>query len=362
MMTRSLLSLRRCSHICVTVVCVVTLLLAVERFTHKMALTEVELRYIGDRVNGGHGRGVVVNPHEFAYIHNNERACADETNVFLVIYVHSAPGNFGRRELIRGTWGNRKFYSKAITTIFVLGKASVSDPDEDAALQRESSTHKDIVQEDFVDSYRNLTYKAIGAMKWISTYCLHAKYVLKSDDDIIVNPFTLMHYLEHRTDAAHTIMCKLWVLGNVKRDPERCRVTREEYAIDHYPPFCSGSAFIMTMDLAVALHDISYSVPFLWVDDVYLTGLLPFKLGNVTYKDTSSQYEVLEERNVFRTLAGSSWSSYVFGHVQSVDTFRAVWAAIVKYASQCRDNICLPLITDKTKQRLADEIISHSDY
>ena len=34
------------------------------------------------------------------------------------------------------------------------------------------------------------------AMKWLSQYCTNAKYILKVDDDIIVNTFTLLRHLK----------------------------------------------------------------------------------------------------------------------------------------------------------------------
>ena len=225
--------------------------------------------------------------------------------------------------------------------VFILGRTEGSIPELDAALLHENAAHKDIVQEDFLDTYRNLTYKAIAALKWISTYCNDSKYVLKSDDDMIVNPFTLMYYLERKVNNEH-IMCHLYGIERVNRDSERCKVTKNEYGIGFYPTYCSGSAFIMITDIAMALHDVSYSVPFFWVDDVYVTGLLPFKLGNVTYEQLSDKYEIFVEDNVVRKLAGYYWSSYIFGHVQDIDVFRTVWRTIVKYASQCRDDICLP--------------------
>jgi len=43
----------------------------------------------------------------------------------------------------------------------------------------EANTYNDIVQENFVDSYKNLTFKGIMALKWISTYCNETKYILK---------------------------------------------------------------------------------------------------------------------------------------------------------------------------------------
>ncbi|KAI0224415.1 hypothetical protein LSAT2_024579, partial [Lamellibrachia satsuma] len=65
-------------------------------------------------------------------------------------------------------------------------------------------------------------------------------------------------------------------------------------------------------------------------------------LGKVTYEQLSDRYEIFAEENVVQKLAGSDWSSYMFGHVQDIDVFRTAWRTIVKYASQCRDDICLP--------------------
>ena len=307
--------------------------------TRKTALTDTELRYVAARVRNG--SRTVVNPHPFKFIINNERVCAGERDLFLLVYVHSAPGHFKRRETIRETWGNRKYYARTMKIIFVLGLTNASTPETDAALHREHAAHKDIVQEDFMDSYRNLTYKAIGALKWISTFCVNAKYVLKSDDDMIVNPFTLMRYLEGKTSSAD-IMCNAYHLGHVLREPERCHVTRDEYGIDFYPIFCSGSAFVMTIDIALALHKVSYSVPFFWVDDVYLTGLLTFKLGDVTFEQLSDKYEVFVEETVVKKLAGWWWSSYIFGHVPTADIFQTVWTTIVEKAAKCLDGVCLP--------------------
>ena len=51
-------------------------------------------------------------------------------------------------------------------------------------------------------------------------------------------------------------------------------ITKEEYSDDVYPNYCSGSAFLMSIDAAISMHRASYYVPFFWVDDFYLTGLL----------------------------------------------------------------------------------------
>ena len=55
-----------------------------------------------------------------------------------------------------------------------LGK-NISGSTEDSELQeeieRENSEHHDIIQGDFVDSYRNLSYKNIMGKLWVSEFC-----------------------------------------------------------------------------------------------------------------------------------------------------------------------------------------------
>ena len=55
------------------------------------------------------------------------------------------------------------------------------------------------VKEDFVDTDHNLTYKGVAALRWVDTYCRHTTFVLKTDDDIFVNMFSLIRYLKKMT-------------------------------------------------------------------------------------------------------------------------------------------------------------------
>ena len=57
------------------------------------------------------------------------------------------------------------------------------------------------------------------------------------------------------------------------------QVSEEEFKDKYYPTYCSGSAYTMSTDVAVAMHNISYTVPFFWVDDFYITGKRPYCTG-----------------------------------------------------------------------------------
>lgn len=81
----------------------------------------------------------------------------------------------------------------------------------------ESRTYGDILQEDFTDSYMNLTLKSVMALKWTSTHCQQAQYLLKTDDDIFVNVPTLLTYLQ---EAGKT----RWITGETVTDGREAQV------------------------------------------------------------------------------------------------------------------------------------------
>ena len=100
----------------------------------------------------------IVNRHDFNYIFNPEyNICGkDGEKLFLLIYVHTAPINFKRRQSIRDTWARRSMF-RDIRLVFMMGQTTDFKAKEYVKL--ESGIYNDIVMEDFVDSYKNLTYK-----------------------------------------------------------------------------------------------------------------------------------------------------------------------------------------------------------
>lgn len=72
-----------------------------------------------------------------------------ENNQTLVSLIHSAPKNVELRNAVRETWG------KDIKHVFVLGQ----DDQWNKQLKKEHEEHGDILQVNFTDAYRNMTYK-----------------------------------------------------------------------------------------------------------------------------------------------------------------------------------------------------------
>jgi beta-1,3-galactosyltransferase 1 len=156
-----------------------------------------------------------------------------DSKVLLLICVCSATRNFDARDAIRSTWkrlnyqphfdlfhpqnefggkflgpdkgtesdeyllvrpemnATRADLKFNVKVVFLLGKP---DPAEESLQQRifnESLQFGDIIQEDFVDSYNNLTLKSIFMLKWVTNNCLDKGITLASSVQCLVYVFSV---------------------------------------------------------------------------------------------------------------------------------------------------------------------------
>ncbi|XP_041347572.1 beta-1,3-galactosyltransferase 1-like [Gigantopelta aegis] len=283
------------------------------------------------RLNGP----VFVNPHPFRYLLNPETFCARK-DIFIITYVHSTPDRFEKRAVIRQTWGKWKYLNKTILVVFIMGQ--VADIGVMASLRIESGIHGDIVQEDFVDSYYNLTYKAIAGLKWVSTFCRQAVYVLKTDDDIFVNFYVLMRYILSNFglpyESTRQILCNQYVNASVKRDKlSKWYMAKEDFLSDHYLAYCSGSAYLMIADVTQRLYEVSLNTPFFWIDDYYVTGLLAHKL-NVARQKYNRAYVLKPTAWVIsKALKSGKYHDFVFFHLPNTAMMYSLWDTVLAMES-----------------------------
>jgi beta-1,3-galactosyltransferase 1 len=155
---------------------------------------------IGFQINN-----TIINPHDFKYVLNPGFGVCGQpganSSKFYLVYVHTAPLNFVRRMAQRETWMRRSMFPN-LRYVFMMG-ISV-DPDVQEWLQMEQALYNDIVQEDFLDSYRNLSRKGVMAMRWVSNFCSHAEFVMKVDDDIVVNLFHITRHMHALNNVTRT--------------------------------------------------------------------------------------------------------------------------------------------------------------
>ncbi|XP_028329521.1 beta-1,3-galactosyltransferase 2 [Gouania willdenowi] len=230
------------------------------------------------------GFGGTINHGPFPYIINEPNKCAkNRATPFLVLLIATEARQVEARNAIRLTWGNESVVSAlGIIRIFLLGK---KDGElgllQQKMLQTESRRHHDIIQQDFLDSYKNLTIKTLMGMNWVAMHCPQVSYVMKTDSDVFVNTEYLIHKLLHPELKPK----KNYFTGNNMRGfaPNRNKKSKwymppEHYPGDKYPTFCSGTGYVFSGDLARKIYRASLTVRHLHLEDVYV-GICLAKLG-----------------------------------------------------------------------------------
>ncbi len=272
----------------------------------------------------------VVNPHPFKYTITPGFCAPGKDGPLVVAYVHSAPQKSQKRATIRNTWANKLFHGKYSMEVF-FATGLVSNPGIQKALEEESALHKDILQENYIDDYKNLTYKGVGSLRWISDNCRNTKFILKTDDDAFVNVFSLLKHLDDLSRTGQTsniFLCRLMPNMPVLRQG-KWGIPLEMYPHDRYPPYCSGLAFVLSMDVAKALYKASYHTPLFWVDDAWLTGMVA-ATAKVNHTQASRAYD-LNKDNIEKKFLGVEWYQYLFGHL-GPKNFKLFWEELVVIA------------------------------
>lgn len=247
---------------------------------------------------------------------------------YLIIYVHSGPGNTERRRVIRANWASTEILNKhKAKLIFVTGL--VDDDNIQASLENESELFKDIIQSNFTDTYRNLTYKAISGMKWVSENCPNTVYVLKTDDDIVVDIHRVVRlmrsYIEHKWGKTNILAGYIWPHMNVDRNKSsKWYTSEEEFPSAFFLKYCSGSAYLMSTDVVQKFYNKSLTTPFFWVDDYYVTGMLA-RDTNVTPTSLNDRYILENKTDMKSALKNDSKTRFVFVHSPDTPTSNYVW-------------------------------------
>ena len=194
---------------------------------------------------------------------------------FLLILVSSAPAYYERRRAIRQTWATDSAIKTRWKTVFLLGQSRAKNHSE--LLLREQAFYGDMIRADYYEHYWNQTLKIEMGFEWAARYCSFT-FLLKADDDVFINPPAVIAVLNRTTTPRH----KLY-MGYVYRNPVVQRtgkwsLRQEEYNGTHYPDFCAGPGYILSLDVVHSFVSIFGRIPKFKFDDVYV-GMLAAKIG-----------------------------------------------------------------------------------
>ena len=121
----------------------------------------------------------------------------------------------------------------------------------------EANTNNDVVIEDFQDSYHNLTLKSTFMLKWMTSRCSHARFVLKVDDDVYVNLDNLLTTLQStvmnsaRPDFAnYSLIGRTMINISPVRDPQnKWFLPQTIYPGEEFPSYLIGLSYVFTGNL-----------------------------------------------------------------------------------------------------------------
>ncbi|XP_062261018.1 lactosylceramide 1,3-N-acetyl-beta-D-glucosaminyltransferase A-like [Platichthys flesus] len=223
----------------------------------------------------------------FRYLLDHPDKCANK-DVLLLLFVKTSPGNTERRKAIRSTWGNETYIQNTlgvtVRVVFALGsprtkteepswrKSSRVGPQEQ--LIHEDRLHGDLIQQDFLDSFHNLTLKLILQFHWMHSHCAHARFLMTADDDIFVHMPNLVSYLQDMSSRGVT---NFWIgrvhrgAPPIRRKDSKYYVTYEMYPWLSYPDYTAGAGYVLSSDAADKIYQATLTLnASLYIDDVFM--------------------------------------------------------------------------------------------
>lgn len=198
-------------------------------------------------------------------------------DVFLLLVIKTLAVNYDRRELLRKTWAEeRKHNDVWIRRLFIAGTAHSGSERErmNQLLEIEHRKYNDILQWDFDDTFYNLTLKQMLFLEWMGRNCPHARFLMNGDDDVLANTDNMVVYLQNLKDndgSKHLFTGHLIpYVGPIRNPHSKYFVPVQLYEPNLYPPYCGGGGFILSGYTASVIYNMSHSITFIPIDDVYM--------------------------------------------------------------------------------------------
>ncbi|XP_046555273.1 UDP-GlcNAc:betaGal beta-1,3-N-acetylglucosaminyltransferase 7-like [Haliotis rubra] len=199
-----------------------------------------------------------------------------DKKIWLLVAVVSTFGNFKRRKVIKETWGSALQDNAPghVCLIFVVGKQNQSNLSHRKQFLNEIHHYGDVTQINKDETYLNLVHKSIGILKWANFFVPSVKFILKIDDDVVLNPSNLYYRL-----LMHSYQSR-FIMGYVGRGatPQRVK-TKENYLPYNYysgnvlPNYIFGPSYVISGDLIRDLLTVIPKIPLLHIEDIFITAI-----------------------------------------------------------------------------------------
>lgn len=220
---------------------------------------------------------------------------------FVGIGVVSKSGHFERRSLLRETVGGYASVKdgRAKLRFFI---AKPGDAAEASLLEREAAEHGDVTIIEVPEGYHNVPEQTLGMLRHY-TKDEPVRFIVKSDDDVLVRADMLTEWLEqlHAKHGSARVYAGWIVKGASVHRNGKWAVSKQEYAGDSWPLYASGPAYAVSASLANRITSLGRSRAKVPLEDVGM-GLW---VGQVSAK---AKVEVVDERRFWKTRVCEEWS------------------------------------------------------
>ena len=206
---------------------------------------------------------------------------------------------------------------------------------------REQDTFGDLLVENFIDSYLNLTLKSVCILKYIRDKCQSTKFVVKADDDVFLHIPNLL-----RTLFQSSLPDKL-VLGaaicGVKpfRNPwNKYYSPTHMFNTSFYPNYASGTSYVLSGNIVTDLYHVALQTPLFHMEDVFITGICAKQLGIGVTDDTGFS-------PMHRTADPCLYQNVTMNHDMSPFEMQKIWSLLLNKNAMLD---CKPLTIERLRR------------
>uniref|UniRef100_T1IKI1 Galectin domain-containing protein n=1 Tax=Strigamia maritima TaxID=126957 RepID=T1IKI1_STRMM len=194
-------------------------------------------------------------------------------SILQIISVHRVYGRSMKNlSDLRNTWSKPLSLSDNTSVVFLTGQSKENLVNDEVFF--EANGTRDMVIVDFDESYRNLSLKTLLMLRWVKDYCSNAEFILKVDDDVFINVYNLMEFInreEFNNSAIYGNLGHKW--PPIRNNDSKWMATMEEYDKPFYPDFVTGPAYLVGTKIIAQLLSVCVKLPYLFLEDVFVTGI-----------------------------------------------------------------------------------------
>ncbi|XP_018019613.1 beta-1,3-galactosyltransferase 4-like [Hyalella azteca] len=289
-------SLARCAVAVVSLLLLLLLGMLSQDSGYLSSLADKRFLHQGNNGNSS----ILIDLTNFEYLQNPKICNGSAEDVMALVLILSHPSHINHRKALREQMPGEILAEIGMRRAFLLGDPNVSQeqdpPVNQSKIDAENNKFNDIVQGNFLDHFRNLTYKTVMGLTWATRFCSRAAFIIKMDDDIAVDFFHIRQLLQTRyANIKNVLLGQVIINAKPYRTSSKYQVTQEEYVGDEYPTYLRGGFYIAPMETVRKLVLNAHRFRYLGIEDVFVTGIMAQDL-QIERRNIDTKNEPLSSR------------------------------------------------------------------